>query len=164
MADLIKFQNSSINDSDNERYCKNIITTMLNQIHSAIGTDALLSWGMEHITASLYKTGEGSEARLTPCLRFHVNGLIHQGWVMVAYIDDVDLYTVLIIDEDMQHVKEKFTHVFGDQLGALIDAHVERDPSLTDDEYYEQANAATIAAGLPPLPPKGRTVEIRSIG
>lgn len=143
-----------------ELYLKNIVSQMFEQITAAIGPDAMLSWGMSHVTASLYVA---DDVLRFPCLRFHTNGLLHKGWVMVVYNGTSDLYDVLLVEEDMKTLKKKICGVFCDMLGTVIDANVERDPNLTDAEYYEQANAATIAEGLPPLPPMGTKAKIVSL-
>lgn len=135
-------------DAQQKSYLAQIVSTMLQQIEAGVGQNVMMSWGMEQVFASLYasyKKSSHTTQVLLPCLRFHVNGFIHQGWVLVAYDASNDLYAILLIAENMKDIKKKITGVFADVLGTTIDSVVERDPSLSDEDYKKQVQASLLS-------------------
>lgn len=130
-------------DAQQKSYLAQIVSTMLQQIEAGVGQNVMMSWGMEQVFASLYasyKKSSHTTQVLLPCLRFHV-----KGWVLVAYDASNDLYAILLIAENMKDIKKKITGVFADVLGTTIDSVVERDPSLSDEDYKKQVQASLLS-------------------
>lgn len=144
-------------------YTKIITRQMLEQIIDGVGRNTVWSWGASQFKGLCYEAlnSDGEQRALIPVLRFHVAGLLlPDGHVHVIYNEGNDTYIVVTTGKDGEVIHQS-DDVYCDQLGEVIDSFVERDPSWTDDEYLQRANAATVAQGMPPLVnAEGKPVEI----
>lgn len=116
---------------------QSIAKTMWRQIVGTVGFSVPMSWG---ISAMYAVERECRDGMLCPCLMIFTNGLLHTGWVCVAYNEGVDTYEVSLLDENANY-KEWHTNLFFDELGFKIDSLVERKNEWTDDEYHSKAMA-----------------------
>lgn len=110
-----------------EAHAKKVAGIILSQIKSG-NKSIWQSWGMDKLTATHYKK--------MPSLAFHVNGLIHQGIVIVSLDECKDLYQVRTMkgNSATNTVKD----VFCDELQSVIDHLVERPQGMTDKEYIKR--------------------------
>lgn len=119
-------------------YLLTVANTIWQQILMGAGVNVAMSWGIETISAMERKGSDNETVR--PCLALKVGGLIHTGWVIVALDECCDTYEILLIKTDGTQ-GEWITDVYCDELGARIDALVERPLEMSDDEYFEKAMA-----------------------
>ena len=119
-------------------YLLTVANTAWQQILMGAGVNVAMSWGIETISAMERKGSDNETVR--PCLALKVGGLIHTGWVIVALDELKDTYEILLIKTDGTQ-GEWITDVYCDELGARIDALVERPLGMSDDEYFEKAMA-----------------------
>lgn len=146
-------------------YTKLITQQMLEQILDGVGRNAIWSWGTSQLVGLCYEAlnSDGEQRALIPVLRFHVAGLLlPDGHVHVIYNEGNDTYIVVTTGKDGEVIHQS-DDVYCDQLGEVIDGFVERDPSWTDDEYLQRANAATVAQGMPPLVSNGKPVVVEDL-
>lgn len=96
---------------------------MANYIYAIIKRNRTImwSWGFQRPTA--LPNDEG--------LLFKVNGFIHKGFVKVVYNAGQDLFTVILLDFQMNKVKE-IEGVYFDTLVDVIDGAVERTRNYDD--------------------------------
>lgn len=119
-------------------YLLTVANTIWQQILMGVGVNVAMSWGIENISAT-ERIGSDNET-VRPCLALKVSGLLHTGWVIVALDELKDTYEILLIKTDGTQ-GEWITDVYCDELGARIDAFVERPLEMSDDEYFEKAMA-----------------------
>ena len=105
-----------------------VATVIYKQI-TAAPADLWQSWAMQHPAAIIWEGRAG--------LIFRVNGLQHQGNVIVTLDEGRDLYDVVTLREvDGESVTTRQqTGVFCDDLPHVIDTMVERPEGMTDEEY-----------------------------
>lgn len=134
-------------------YTKNITHQMIDQLIAGVGRNVVWSWGMAGLVGLCYEARDsnGEQTALIPELIFHVQGiLLPDGYVHIVYDEGNDTYIVITTDK-AGTIMQSATDVYCESLGNVIDSFVERDPSWTDDEYLQRANAATVAQGMPPI-------------
>lgn len=73
-------------------------------------------------------------------LRFHVNGFLHQGFVVVALNEGTDLFEVYMLDEKRNVLPGKETEVYFDTLVDTIDRMVETS-NANSLQYQKQVEA-----------------------
>lgn len=94
-----------------------------------------LSWGsQEPATCYTVVNYYGEDVELIT-LRIKVNGLLHKGYVYIAYDEGADMHRVSL---DGLEFSDK---LFFDELQSYIDARVERRPEWTDEEYSARIKA-----------------------
>ena len=114
-----------------EEKCKKVAMDALNAIIGIAGKNVYFSWGVSKVGCTFYNK--------MPTLILKVNGLLHTGNVLVSLNEGADLYEVRLMKREK--VIKTITDVYYDQLGYVIDANVERDTSLSEDEYFKRAMA-----------------------
>lgn len=114
-----------------KEYVEIVAREALNTIMSTIDRATFWSWGVSKVGYAEYKG--------MPSLTLYVSGLLHTGKVIVSLNEGADLYEVRLVKKNK--VIKTITDVYFDQLGYVIDANVERDPSINEDEYYKMAMA-----------------------
>lgn len=115
----------------NPSYINEVASTIFDQIKATTSWSERGSWGAHSWQATLYKG--------MPALAFRCSGLLHKGWVYVAYNEGIDVYEVFLINtrgREMKHVEE----VYCDELGWLLDKEIERG-EMPEDVYYRKAMA-----------------------
>lgn len=85
------------------------------QLVTLTPTNVLMSWGIEKFYATEYKG--------MPCLKFHVNGRLHKGEVLIA-LNPSDYYEVYLRDENGTRLINDT--VGWEELGDVIDTAVEK--------------------------------------
>lgn len=93
------------------------------QLLATIAPNVLCSRGIEKFIGTTYN---GMAA-----LAFKVNGRLHQGMVVVAY-NEADYYEVFLLGT--HGAKRICRECFWDQLGEVIDEHIERGTDI--EEYH----------------------------
>ncbi len=68
-------------------------------------------------------------------LRFHVNGLMHQGWVEVNYVESTDDFKVKLLTQDLKEIRCLDT-VYFDMLIEIIDSSVEKTINYEQDVQH----------------------------
>jgi hypothetical protein len=106
-----------------KEYILSIANTIREQLVALNDMNVLMSWGIEHLAAIQYDD--------MAALKFHVNGRLFVGDVIIAY-NASDTYEIYLRN------KEAGTRCIGDdvyldQMGEVIDVAVERG---TDPEEY----------------------------
>lgn len=109
-----------------------IVMTINAQINATTRKSIIWSWGVSRRFATIYND--------MASLGLRVSGCLHKGYVYVAYDEGCDLYNVYIVNMKGV-VKNESLGVFCDEIGAVIDAMIERAPEITDDEYKTRAMA-----------------------
>ena len=122
---------------ETNEYAREIANTILRQLLATTESSVVFSWGIRGIGYGYVSVDKVK----SPCLIFKVSGLLHKGIVCIAYDEGSDSYSVCLMDNDGQPVGEWIHDVYFDELGDKIDAMVEKDPALPDDEYYKLAMA-----------------------
>ena len=95
-----------------KEYVMRVAATIREQLVTMTDTPVLMSWGIEEFMATVFKN--------LPGLKFHVNGRLFQGEVLIC-LNGSDYYEVYLRNGT------------DDELGELIDRHIE---SGTDKEEY----------------------------
>lgn len=98
-------------------------TTRL-QLLAATPTNTLLSWGIEKFFGTVYNG--------KPSLVAKVNGRLFSGNVVIAYNEGADLYEIYLLD--CSGAKCIADGCYCDQLGEIIDEHIERGKDI--EEYH----------------------------
>lgn len=98
-------------------------TTRL-QLLASTPTNTLLSWGIEKFFGTVYNN--------MPALVVKVNGRIFTGNVVLAYNEGADLYEIYLLD--CSGAKCITDGCYCDQLGEIIDEHIERGKDI--EEYH----------------------------
>ena len=119
-------------------YATNVAKTAWSWIISTVPPSVPMSWGISKFGAGYFHNADGYKL---PGLVLRVSGLLHTGLVIVALNEGMDLYEVLLMDENSKKVGEWHTGVYGDSLARLIDSLVERSSSMTDEEYARLSSA-----------------------
>lgn len=88
------------------------------EIWQLLKTDlpVVMSWGID--TNSILPVKNG--------LKFHVQGFIHEGYVIVTLNKAEDLYELQLVPDDNSESKTKITDIYFDQLISIIDENVEK--------------------------------------
>lgn len=109
-----------------------VAATIREQLVTMTDTPVLMSWGIEEFMATVFKN--------LPGLKFHVNGRLFQGEVLIC-LNGSDYYEVYLRNgTDIECLSDE---VCFDELGELIDRHIE---SGTDKEEYGEFCARQAAA------------------
>lgn len=121
-------------------YARQIASVILQQIvegvegFGGIGWDGFWSWGSEKRLAMFYND--------MPTLALRVNGLVHQGWVMVCLNEGADHYEIFVKGTDINGKDMKILRgIYADQLGTTLDDLIEWPSTMTEDEYRSKALA-----------------------
>ena len=105
-----------------KEYVMRVAATIREQLVTMTDTPVLMSWGIEEFMATVFKN--------LPGLKFHVNGRLFQGEVLIC-LNGSDYYEVYLRNgTDIECLSDE---VCFDELGELIDRHIE---SGTDKEEY----------------------------
>ena len=107
-----------------KEYVMRIAQTIQEQLVSFTPAPVLMSWGIKNFLASIFKN--------MPALRFHVNGCLFQGHVLIC-LNGSDYYEVYLQSETS--VECVHNEVYFDELGDVIDRAIE---SGTDKEEYDK--------------------------
>lgn len=107
-----------------EKYVMQIAQVIREQLVTFTPANVLMSWGMQGFTATIFKN--------MPALKFHVNGRLYVGFVIIA-LNGSDYYEVYLQnDTDIECLHDE---VCFDELGELIDRRIE---CGTDKEEYDK--------------------------
>ena len=103
-----------------KEHLKEVAQTILNQIITGTTWDVRGSWGMNNPRYTQYQD--------YPALIFSVNGFLFSGEVIVALDEGLDVYRLYLWDKvnEPQLVND---NVYCDELGDVIDRHVEKGES-----------------------------------
>ena len=103
-------------------YVMRVAATIREQLVTMTDTPVLMSWGIGEFMATVFND--------LPGLKFHVNGRLFQGEVLIC-LNGSDYYEVYLRNgTDIECLSDE---VCFDELGELIDRHIE---SGTDKEEY----------------------------
>ncbi len=105
-----------------KKYVVQVAQTVREQLIAMTRMEILMSWGIGQFTPVIFKD--------LPGLKFHVNGRLFQGDVLIC-LNGSDYYEVYL--RDGTGVECISDEVCFDELGGLIDRHIE---SGTDKEEY----------------------------
>lgn len=92
----------------------------------------VFSWGGSQPVAILF--------RKMKALRFHVNGFLHRGFIVVALNEGTDLFEVYKLDENRNVLPGEETEVYFDTLVDTIDRMVETS-NANSLQYQKQVEA-----------------------
>lgn len=106
-----------------------IIKEISRQVLRTTPFNILCSWGLSCNKAIIYKGN--------PTLAMRVNGLLHKGWVYVIYNEDMDDYSVALIDANFKE-KKNVSGVYCDCLADVIDGLIEKAPCITTEDYEKE--------------------------
>lgn len=103
-----------------KEHLKEVAQTILDQIIGTTTWDVRGSWGMNNPRYTQFQD--------FPALMFSVNGFLFSGEVIVALDEGLDVYRLYLWDKvnEPQLVNE---NVYCDELGDVIDRHVEKGES-----------------------------------
>ena len=121
--------------------CAEVARTAWEQICATTGAPVVMSWGVSSVGAGVVKGADGSEL---PCLVLGVSGLIHTGLVVVALDTAEDLYDVTLMKHDGRQVGEWSRGLYFDEIGAKVDALVERPLDMSDEIYDALSRADSV--------------------
>ena len=103
-----------------KEYVMRVAATIREQLVTMTDTPVLMSWGIKKFMATVFKD--------LPGLKFHVNGRLFQGEVLIC-LNGSDYYEVYLLNgTDIECINDE---VCFDELGELIDRRIE---SGTDKE------------------------------
>ena len=119
---------------------KEYVTEVANEILKLlrIGAYKTLSWGMDGLTAIEYED--------MPALKFHVNGFVHKGDVVIALNDGMDLYEIHLLGDNGE-VKKSVREIYLDHLVDIADVLIETGTD-TPEEYRERVEEWLAATPL----------------
>ena len=103
-----------------------IVNTINEQLNAVTPLRVLLSWGISKRSAITYNG--------MPTLALEVDGLLHKGWVYIAYDRGPDLYSIYALNAKGEP-KRTIEGVYFEDLGNVLDGIIERDPSTTVSDY-----------------------------
>ena len=109
-----------------------IVATINEQLNASVERSIIWSWGISKRFATKYNN--------MPALGLRVSGLLHKGFVYIAYNEGKDLYEIFLTSirgKEKVHIEE----VYCDMLGNVIDSVVERSPKMTNEDYKRKALA-----------------------
>lgn len=105
---------------------KMIVNTINEQLNAVTPLKVLCSWGISRRMCTTYNQ--------MPTLALEVDGLLHKGWVYIAYDNGPDLYNIYAINAKGEP-KHTVEGVYFEDLGNILDGLIERDPSTTAETY-----------------------------
>lgn len=119
---------------------KDYVTEVANEILKLlrIGAYKTLSWGMDGLAAIEFED--------KPALKFHVNGFVHKGDVVIALNDGMDLYEVHLLGDNGE-VKRSVREIYYDHLVDIADVLIETGTD-TPEEYRERVEEWLAATPL----------------
>lgn len=120
-----------MNEHLTPQYITTVASTIYDQIKASTSWSVRGSWGAHNWRATVYK---GMAA-----LVFQVSGLLHKGYVYVAYNDGADTYEV-ILTNIRGTVKKRIEDVYCDNLGYVLNTAIERG-TMSSEEYHTRALA-----------------------
>ena len=109
-----------------KEYCLSMANTIYQTFFFSLEKSQVLSWGGTDHTAMWYKD--------KPSLRMKLNGMVHKGFVIVSYDEGTDTFEVFLLDGQMNEIGH-FPETYADELGTLIDEHIERPRGVTEAQY-----------------------------
>jgi len=109
-----------------------IAKTINSQLNATTSFFVRGSWGISKRAATLYNE--------MPTLALRVSGVLHKGWVYIAYDEGRDLYNLYAVSL-RGVVKKAVDGVFCDEFGDIIDQMIERSAAMSDAEYRRKAIA-----------------------
>lgn len=120
----------------NKEYVLNVANTIREQLLGLTPIEIVMSWGIERFTATVYKE--------MPALIFKVNGRLHIGNVIVA-LNGSDYYEVYL--QDKNGTKLVCDEVCFDELGEVIDRHIERGDNQEEYDKFCENQLGNLIAG-----------------
>lgn len=115
-------------------YVERVAKTAWHQILGGVGASVAMSWGISRWFATEQECRDGV---YKACLILQVSGLIHTGFVVVAYDGASDTYEVLLENLNGEPVGDWYADVYCDELGKLIDSLVEKPTDMSQEDYEE---------------------------
>lgn len=120
-----------MNEHLTPQYITAVASTIYDQIKASTPWSVRGSWGAHSWRAAIYRD--------MASLVFKVSGLLHKGYVYVAYNEGADTYEV-ILTNFRGTVKKRIGDVYCDNLGYILDTHIERG-TMPEEEYHTRAFA-----------------------
>lgn len=108
----------------NKEYVMRVAQTIKEQLVTMTSIEILMSWGMEKFMPTVFKG--------LPGVKFHVNGRLFQGDVLIC-LNGSDYYEVYLQDDT--RVECINDEVCFDELGSVIDCAIE---SVKDKAEYDK--------------------------
>lgn len=105
---------------------KMIVNTINEQLNAVTPLKVLCSWGISRRMCTTYNQ--------MPTLALEVDGLLHKGWVYIAYDNGPDLYNIYALNAKGEP-KHTVEGVYFEDLGNILDGLIERDPATTDEDF-----------------------------
>ena len=123
-----------MNNNQETRYSVQEIMEAARYVQEIFQTQwrVVFSWGYSRPTALQFRNMKA--------LRFHVNGFLHKGFVVVALNEGTDLFEVYKLDENRNVLPGEETEVYFDMLVDTIDRMVETQ-NANSLQYQKQAEA-----------------------
>ena len=100
-----------------------VAKTIWQQIRATLNVYEIMSWGCSKRIATEYNG--------MPALQIRVTGLQHKGWVFICLNYGKDAYEVYFVNV-RGNVKEHLEEVYSDNLGYVLDRHIERGDYSTE--------------------------------
>ena len=120
----------TLNYTDEE--LRAIAAEMFKQLFLSVDKWTFFSWG---VSKKHYLEYYGMAT-----LAMRVSGCLHKGWVYISLNDGEDVYEVRLLNLKGK-VKETIEPVYCDNLGEVIDNHIERKANWTGAQYLRKAIA-----------------------
>ena len=109
-----------------KKYVLAIANEIRIQIMNTAGLTVFYSWGVAKQEATVLKN--------MPGLVLHVQGLLLKGKVFIMLDKGTDTYTIFAQPENGE-LKQYREDVYFDELWAVLDGLIEKDPKWTKEEY-----------------------------
>ena len=120
-----------MNEHLTPQYITTVASTIFDQIKATTDWNIRGSWGAHDWRATIYRD--------MASLVFKVSGLLHKGYVYVAYNEGADTYNVYLYNTRGAH-KRTIEDVYCDNLGYVLDTAIERG-TMSSEEYHTRALA-----------------------
>lgn len=120
---------------EKKQYCMSMADTIKKTLFWSIKPEVFCSWGVKKLVATWFNE--------MPSLELSVQGMLHQGSVLVSYNEGMDDFEVRLLTPERVLVKT-LENVFADELGKRIDELVERPAGMSEDEYRQKSWADSV--------------------
>lgn len=122
---------------EKKAYCLSMARTIWKSIFCSATPPAVLSWGISRHIATWYND--------MPALELRVQGMLYTGRVVTAYNEGSDYFEVYFLDADGRCTFQK-TDICFDELGVLLDEHIERPAGMSDKDYHAKSMTKSVQA------------------
>lgn len=119
-----------------KEYVMNVAETARKQLFGMTPAPIIMSWGVGGLYATVFKD--------MPALMIRVNGRLFNGYVVIA-LNGSDYYEVYLKDE--KETRLVSDEVCFDELGELIDRHIERGDNQEEYDRFCDSQLIKLMAG-----------------